>query len=64
MTDRPTFAVLRNLAALAGVDSAVLDQPETTRYLQDLAEAFAGLPERTGEPPLVPFDPRWPEEAE
>jgi len=64
MTEIAASLVLRQLAAVAGVDPAVLERPETARYLADIAEALACLPERPGEPPLVPFDPRWPEEAE
>lgn len=64
MSETPADDVLSRLAAIAGVDPSVLERPETARYLQDIAEALARLPDRTGEPPLVPFDPAWPEEPE
>ena len=64
MSETPAAYVMRQLAEIAGIDPAVLARPETARYLEDIAQALASLPDRPGKPPIVPFDPTWPEEAE
>lgn len=64
MSETATADVLSRLAEIAGIEPAVLQRADTAAYLRDLAEALAVLPDRSGDPPPVPFDPNWPEERE